>query len=242
MDIKKKVTISWSGGKDSAFALHKIVSSNNYELVNLHTVINTETRRVGLHGVHETFIEEQAKAIGLPLIKLYLPSSETTDAYKDIMIDFYERSAAQGIDAVVFGDIFLEDLKLYREELLLGTGLESLYPLWKLNSTELIKAFVAEGFKTLICSANAMYFDSSDTGRTIDDSFILNLPALVDPCGENGEFHTFVYDGPLFSTTIAYTLGEVVKRSYRYSKTLADGAVEELQSAFWFRDLQSASR
>jgi hypothetical protein len=136
MDLKKKVTISWSGGKDSALSLLKILQSGEFEIVHLHTVINEETRRVGLHGVHETLIQAQADAMGLKLVKLYLPSSEDHTAYEKLMLSFYSQCAAEQIDAVVFGDIFLEDLKNYREKMLQVSGVKGIFPLWRMKSKD----------------------------------------------------------------------------------------------------------
>jgi len=237
MDSKKKITISWSGGKDSAFALHKILKSDEFEIVSLHTVINEETERVGMHGVHQALIERQASAIGLPLTKLYLGGSESHDAYIKLMIDFYVQCANEDIHAVVFGDIFLEDLKSFREALLNVTGLRGIYPLWKLDTGMMIQDFTAAGFKTLICAANAKYFSEGAMGKTIGDDFASSLPAPVDPCGENGEFHTFVYDGPVFKNPVAFGMGDVVQKKYSYQVLNEQGLPEQAETFFWFQDL-----
>jgi len=237
MASKKKITISWSGGKDSAFALYKILKSDEFEIVSLHTVINEETERVGMHGVHQILIERQASAIGLPLIKLYLASSESHDAYIKLMLDFYVRCANENIHAVVFGDIFLEDLKSFREALLDVTGLRGIYPVWKLDTATMIGDFISSGFKTLICAANTKYFSKAEMGKTIDDAFVTALPAAVDPCGENGEFHTFVYDGPVFKNPVAFGMGEVVQKKYSYRVFNDQGIPEQAETSFWFQDL-----
>jgi uncharacterized protein (TIGR00290 family) len=237
MASKKKITISWSGGKDSAFALYKILKSGEFEIVNLHTVINEETERVGMHGVHESLIERQASAIGLPLTKLYLASSESHDDYIRLMVDFYAQCANENIHAVVFGDIFLEDLKLFREALLTAAGLQGIYPLWKLDTEMMIRDFTASGFKTLICAANAKYFSERAMGKTIGDDFASSLLPAVDPCGENGEFHTFVYDGPVFKNPVAFQMGEVVQKKYSYQVLNDQGLPEQAETSFWFQDL-----
>jgi uncharacterized protein (TIGR00290 family) len=237
MDSKKKVTISWSGGKDSALALHRILRSSEFEICHVHTVIDASTKRVGLHGVREALIERQAEALGLKLIKLYLPESKDHDAYEQLMCPFYNQCFNEGIQAVVFGDIFLEDLKRYRERMLHAASLDGIFPLWKEDSKMLINEFIATGFKTMICSANAGLFQSSEVGKIINHAFINDLPPLVDPCGENGEFHTFVFDGPIFAKPVLLKKGEVVKKDYHYRITLSDATVQESQSSFWFQEL-----
>jgi uncharacterized protein (TIGR00290 family) len=241
MDSKKKVTISWSGGKDSAFALYKILTSGEYDVVHLHTVINEETRRVGLHGVHESLIDRQALSIGIPLKKIYLPGSDHHGPYESSMRSFYAACAREGVAGVVFGDIFLEDLRAYCENLLRDSGLEPLYPLWKINSLRIVEDFINLGFKTLLCSADAALFSEDQVGRTLDEQFVALLQDKADPCGENGEFHTFVYDGPVFKAPLEVTLGDVVKKVYSFQRKDDDGGVSQLQSAFWFQDLRMKS-
>jgi uncharacterized protein (TIGR00290 family) len=172
MDLKKKVTISWSGGKDSAFALYKIIETGLYEVSHLHTVFNADSKRVGLHGVHEELVERQAHALGLPLIKLYLPPTDNHEAYQHLMRSFYRQCGDDKINGVVFGDIFLEDLKMFREELLVDSGLSPLFPLWKLDTKLLIHDFISRDFKTIICAANKELFDRSAVGKTINESFV----------------------------------------------------------------------
>lgn len=237
MVSKKKVTISWSGGKDSAFALFRMLSSGDCDIVHLHTVISKGTRRVNLHGVHETLIERQAENLGIPLVKLYLPDSDDAEAYASLIRAFYSVCHQDGISHVVFGDIFLEDLKQYREDLLRGLGLHALFPLWGMDPGQVVKDFIASDFRTVICAADAKFFSREDVGRTIDHALIQGLPSGVDPCGERGEFHTFVYDGPVFSRPVLLVQGKVHKRSYSYHRKNADGSVEKLQAAFWFQDL-----
>ncbi len=233
---KRKVTISWSGGKDSAFALYKILLLQEFEIVNLHTVIDESTKRVGLHGIHETLIEKQAECIGIPLEKIYLTSSENHDVYNACMLQFYDRCATQGIELVIFGDIFLEDLRNYRINLLNPSKLSALFPLWKVNSKMIVNDFLDQGFKTVICSADASLFSECQVGNIIDKDFLTTLSSRVDPCGENGEFHTFVYDGPLFKSPVQITKGQVVKKSYTYQKKNDNGILESVESAFWFQD------
>jgi uncharacterized protein (TIGR00290 family) len=237
MGSKKKLSVSWSGGKDSAFALYKVLAQNNYEIVHLHTVIVTETKRVGLHGIHETLIERQASNMGFRLIKLYLDGSDDHVAYIRVMEGFYNRCAEEGIEAILFGDIFLEDLRAFRESLLKPAGLQGIYPLWDLDTSVLIQDFINAGFKTLICSANGKFFDQATVGKTLDTPLVRNLPARVDPCGENGEFHTFLYDGPILKKTISFQLGEVVEKTYQYKMKLVNGDTSVERTSFWFQDI-----
>jgi len=241
MTPKKKVSISWSGGKDSAFALYRILLSGEYEIVSLHTVFNEETKRVGLHGVHEGMIEQQAAQLDIPLKKLYLPGSEDHDAYSALMKSFYRQCAHEQLEGIVFGDIFLEDLRKYREELLQESGLDAIFPLWGLNTAVLVDDFINTGFKTILCSADAAYFNQEDLGKVMDYKFVLELSHGVDPCGENGEFHTFVYDGPMFKRPIEFRLRNVVLKEYSYQKRNEDGSIQKLQSAFWFQDFVAFS-
>ncbi|HEX5168974.1 MAG TPA: diphthine--ammonia ligase [Cyclobacteriaceae bacterium] len=234
---KQPVSMSWSGGKDSASALCRIVNSGQYEVVNLHTVIGEETRRVSLHGVPETLIEAQAQALNLPLTKLYLKTADNHDAYVKLMSDFYYQIRNEGIEGIVFGDIFLEDLKIFRETLLKQADMIPVFPLWKLDSPSILQDFIQAGFKTVICSADAALFDRPLLGTTIDHFFLDSLPPGIDPCGENGEFHTFVYDGPIFNNRVEFELGSVVKRSYSFNKRNEDGTVQACTSSFWFQDL-----
>lgn len=239
MDLKK-ATVSWSGGKDSALALHTVKLSGAYEIAHLHTVFDGETRRVGLHGVHESLVERQAASLGLPLRKLYLPASGNHAAYEQLAMAFYRRCAADGITHIVFGDIFLEDLRAFRESLLRASGLEPVFPLWRQPSPALLEEFLRLGFQTIVCAANASVFPRELLGKTIDGSFATSLPAGIDCCGENGEFHTFVYDGPGFRAPVRLKCGDVVERTYTYRRTTESGAIESAEATFGFQDLLGA--
>jgi uncharacterized protein (TIGR00290 family) len=237
--MKQKVTVSWSGGKDSVFALYKVMMADQFEIVSLHTVIDEKTRRVGLHGVPEALIQKQAQAIGFPLTKIYLPASKSDKAYKLCMANFYAQCVNEGIDGVVFGDIFLEDLRDFRKNLLKPHGLFGSFPLWGSDSITLLKDFMHAGFKTTICSANADLFSEHELGKILDHQFLDSLSPTIDACGENGEYHTFVCDGPLFKRPIPVTKGKVVRKTYSYGKKNADGKTEMRQSTFWFQELIS---
>lgn len=233
VSMKKKVSLSWSGGKDSAYALYKVLQENQLEVVSLHTSFNSELKRVGMHGTPELLIEAQADAIGIPLHKIYIPANSSNDSYEAAMLDFYRQQKEAGIEIIVFGDIFLEDLKAYRDGLMEKAGLEAIYPLWQQDTRQLIESFLDEGFKTAICAADAKFFSRETAGSTIDLKFIAQLPPEVDPCGERGEFHTFVYDGPLYQQAIGFERAEVVHKSY----SLGTGTDTSL--GFWFADLKA---
>jgi uncharacterized protein (TIGR00290 family) len=235
--LSEKVAISWSGGKDCCLALHKIIKSQQFSIDTLHTTFNQETRRVGLHGIHEKLIEAQAQSIGLFLEKIFIPSSQDNAAYEGAMREYYQSLVERGIKKIVFGDIFLEELKAYRENILASFGLEGIFPLWKSNSRLLAEEFIKSGFKALICAADSKYFDKNNVGSDYNLNFINSLHPEVDPCGENGEFHTFVYNGPNFSQPIMVHRLQVESKEYTYKLTLPNGQVESRESTFWFQEL-----
>lgn len=229
-------TISWSGGKDSAFALYKTLTEDGCNVVGLHTLIDETTRRVGLHGVREEIIDDQAKSIGLPLTKLYTSTKSGRSDYEEVVTAFYKKCVTEGIGAIVFGDIFLEDLRAYRERLLGDLKLTPLFPLWKIDSHKLYDAFVDAGFKAAICSANAELFSKEQLGITLERSTSRIFKNGIDVCGENGEFHTVVYDGPIFKRPVLLDRGEVVKKWYDYKTSNSTGEIELIRTAFFFQE------
>lgn len=236
--MKEKITISWSGGKDCTLALHEISNSQQFTVHSLHTSFNEDTKRVGLHGVRQKLIEAQAHSLGITLDKILIPSAKNHDAYEAVMSKYYQSLASKGIRKVVFGDIFLEDLKTYREKMLAAHSLEGIFPLWKIESRQVAERFIQSGFKAIICSADSKYFDEKDLGRDYDLNFVNSLPGEVDPCGENGEFHTFVYDGPIFKSRVPFQRKQVEAKEYNYTVTLPDGQSENRNSKFWFQELE----
>lgn len=234
---KTPITVSWSGGKDSAYALYHLLQSGEYEVKSLHTVFDADLKRVGLHGVPEHLIIAQAEALDIPLEKIYLPKDNSHASYEQVIKDFCLLQKAKGIHHIMYGDIFLEDLKTYRDKQLASVGLTGVYPIWKSDTGSLVKEFVNNGFKTVVCAANAALFDKDKVGQTIDHDWLVNLRDDVDPCGENGEFHTFVYAGPLFKKEVAFKRGDVVEKSYEYNKKEDNGTVTSMKSTFWFQEL-----
>jgi uncharacterized protein (TIGR00290 family) len=235
--VREKVAISWSGGKDCTLALFETLRSNRYEVANLHTGFNVNTNRVGLHGIKQNLIEEQAKAIGIPLDKIFIPTADDHTAYEAAMNDYYKSLAKARIAKIVFGDIFLEDLKTYREKMLSKHGLEGVFPLWRKDSRTVAEKFIINGFKAIICAADAKYFVEEDVGLHYDLDFINTLKPSVDPCGENGEFHTFVYDGPLFKKPVSIEHHQTEAKEYSYRVNLPNGLSESRISKFWFQEL-----
>lgn len=228
----KRAVFNWSGGKDSALALFYMLKHSDFEISQLLTSINTFTNRVSMHGVRLSMLERQAEAIGLPLNLLKLPKEPSMAEYDRIMGGKLAEIRAQEIAYAVFGDIFLEDLKKYREDRLQEVGLEAIFPIWKRDTQELISEFLDLGFRTLVVAIDGSKLDKSFVGREITKEFIADLPSEVDPCGENGEFHTYVFDGPIFSEPVSFTKGEVVEKSYELSKENPGETV-----TYWFQDI-----
>ncbi len=228
-----QISLSWSGGKDSAFALWKLQQNSRYRVVRLHTAFGEETRRVGMHGIHEVLIDQQAESIGIPIEKIYYPASGDNQAYEKVINGYLDKLETQAIHHIAFGDIFLEDLRKYREDHLATRNFKAIFPLWKMDTSILAKQFFDSGFKTLLCAADADKIKKEWMGELFDHKFLENLSSEVDPCGENGEFHTFCFDGPVFKTPIQLHLGAVVSKSYPLKKD--DGS--ELEKKYWFQEV-----
>lgn len=229
---KEKAVFCWSGGKDSALCLFKVLQENKYEVIALLTTINDEHKRVSMHGVREELIEAQAENIGIPLIKMYMGKDASDDAYARAMELCLLKLKEVGVEHVIFGDIFLGDLKLYREKNLESIGMKAIFPLWNINTKKIVTEFIDLGFRTVICCVSEKYFDENTVGIQIDNEFLSNLSADVDPCGENGEFHTFTFAGPLFKKSIAFKQGEKVLKVYEHAGE---------KNGFWFIDLMPLS-
>ena len=245
MSAMQRVLFCWSGGKDSALALHRVVTSGRYEVVALLTTLNEHYRRVSMHGVREDLLDAQARAIGLPLEKMFVSLRSTNEEYADKMRATLLRYKALGVEHAVYGDIFLEDLRRWREDNLAQVGMTGVFPLWKNNTTQLMAEFVALGFRAVICCANDSYFGEADVGRELDANFVTDLPPDVDPCGENGEYHSFVYAGPIFRAPLSIRVGEKVYRPIEQthpgasvcSATSGSAPVRPATKGFWFCDL-----
>lgn len=233
--MKPKALFNWSSGKDSALTLYKILQEDQFEISTLLTSINEEFQRISMHGVPVSLLEKQAESLGIPLIKMELPKEPSMEEYQEIMNKTMAEIQSQGITHSVFGDIFLEDLRKYREDQLNAIGMKTVFPLWKQNTSNLIREFLELGFKTIVTCVNGSYLDKSFAGRIIDEKFIDDLPGNIDPCGENGEFHTFTFDGPIFKNPVQFEIGETVKKTYPKPKTAPEE--ESGEYIFWFCDL-----
>ena len=232
----EKAFFNWSGGKDSALALYKTMLSNEYSIHCMLTNINRVHDRVSMHGVRRSLMEAQAASIGLPLVTVDLPKEPSMQEYEMLMLDKVNALKASGCSKAIFGDIFLEDLKIYREQKLKEAGIQCVFPLWKIDTTELIKEFINAGFKAIVVCVNEQHLDKSFCGRMIDTSFVDDLPSTVDVCGENGEFHSFVFDGPIFQQPVQFKKGDIVYKTYKAPRP--DNASAQNKYGFWFCDLK----
>jgi uncharacterized protein (TIGR00290 family) len=212
----EKAIFCWSSGKDSALALHEIRAMPEYEIVALLTTITEVYDRISLHGVRRSLVEQQAESLGLPLEEVFLPQDADNGQYEARMAEALTRHRAAGVTSVVFGDILLEDLRQYREDKLAPLGLKAVFPLWKRDTRALLEKFIQLGLKAVTTCVDTSVLGQEFVGREIDASFLAELPATVDPCGENGEYHSFAYDGPMFRHRIPFTLGEKVLRNERF--------------------------
>ncbi|MFL5488245.1 MAG: ATP-binding protein [Gemmatimonadaceae bacterium] len=216
--MKKSVVLSWSGGKDSALALDALARDPEIEVAGLLTSITTDYDRISVHGVRRSMLQAQVERLGLPLFEIALPAVCTNEAYEAAFHSTLDRVRRERpeVTHIAFGDLFLEDVRAYRERLLTGTGIDPLFPLWGLDTTALAKQFVDAGFSARLVCVDTTQLDAEFAGRAFDHVLLADLPATVDPCGERGEFHTFVWNGPTFKSAVPYALGETVLRDERF--------------------------
>ena len=214
------VLLSWSGGKDSCIALYEIQRMQDYRVAALLTTLTRDYDRISMHGVRRELLEKQASSLGLPLHQIFISKDATNEEYELKMGEAFSVYREQGIVSIVFGDLFLEDIRTYREQFLARHNMRGLFPVWKRETSKFIEEFIALGFRAVVTCVDSQILDRSFAGRIIDEAFVSTLPHDVDPCGENGEFHTFVFDGPNFSRPVRFAIGEAV-----------------LRGSFWFRDL-----
>jgi uncharacterized protein (TIGR00290 family) len=208
----KQVAVSWSSGKDSAWSLHLLRQDPSIEIVALVTTLNEQFDRVAMHAVRRELLELQAASAGLPLWTVPLPWPCSNEQYEARMRDLCARAVAEHVDAMAFGDLFLADIRAYREKQLASTGLTPIFPVWQIPTAELARTMIASGLRAKITCVDPKVLPREFAGRDFDSQFLADLPPQIDPCGENGEFHSFVYDGPGFRQPINITVGEIVER------------------------------
>ena len=211
-----KVIVSWSGGKDSARAYYELQKAGSHEIVALLTTVTEGYDRISMHGVRRSLLEQQAASLGLPVEKIYISQKSSNEEYEEKMKEKLLYYKNLGVGSVLIGDIFLEDLRRYREEKLAEIGMNGIFPIWKKDTTKLAHSFIELGFKAIITCIDSLVLDRKFVGREFDQQFLSELPAGIDPCGENGEFHSFVYDGSIFQRPIAHQKGQVVLREDRF--------------------------
>lgn len=210
----KKAWLNWSSGKDATLALYYVQQGNDYNVEKLFTTLSADKGRISMHGVRKELLLEQVKNLGIPLQIADLSTDTSLKTYNEVMEKECLKLKNEAFTHSIFGDIFLEDLREYREHQLKEIGIKCVFPLWKRDTSELIQEFLDWGFKAIVVCTNSKYLKDSFCGRVIDEEFLKDLPANVDPCGENGEFHTFVFDGPIFTNPVNFKIGEKQIRTY----------------------------
>lgn len=239
----KKAYFNWSSGKDSALALYKTLQDKKYSVERLITSVNKDFGRVSMHGLREELVEAQAKSIEIPLEKIYFSADVTMESYNKTMFQKTSELKNQGLHHTIFGDILLEDLRKYRDEKLAEVGIKGIYPLWKKDTKEVMAEFLDLGFKAITVCTNEKLLGSDFVGRIIDYDFLKDLPKNVDVCGENGEFHTFCFDGPIFKKPINFKVGDKVLKTYTLKKDnkndcySQDTSTKNYDTNFWYCDL-----
>jgi len=232
-DNQFKTVLNWSSGKDAALAYHLLLQNPAYKVTHLLTTLSEEYKRVFMHGIREELLDMQAERMGLPLTKVKLPASPDDEVYKSAMQNILTQLQNEGITTAAYGDIFLEDLKKYREQQLAKIGLNAIFPLWKKDTKELVSMVEATGIEAIIVCVNDKYLGKEFLGRKIDANFLNDLPENIDACGENGEYHSFVYNAPYFSSPINIKTGEIVYKKY----APADSSDGGWDTGFYFLDV-----
>lgn len=214
--MKRKVAVAWSGGKDSAMALWETLQNPGYEIAALLTTVTGEYDRISMHGVRRELLRRQAASLGLPLVEAVIPPACSNEIYEAEMSAACGRLKAEGVTAVVFGDLHLEDVRNYRLRQMAKAGLEPLFPVWLRPVEPFAREIISSGIKTTLCCVDSQQIPGTFAGRDYDETLLRELPPSADPCGEKGEFHTFVWDGPFFSEPVRFTRGEITVREGRF--------------------------
>jgi uncharacterized protein (TIGR00290 family) len=227
--VTERTWVSWSSGKDSTLALAAAREDPTLDVVGLLTTLNSNADRVAMHAVRRDLLLAQAAAVGLPVHQVELPWPCSNEEYQQLMTDAVAAATADGVTRMVFGDLFLTDVRAYREQALAGTGVEPVFPLWGRPTAELAREMVDRGIRATVTCVDPRQLDGGFAGRAFDRDFLADLPDGVDPCGENGEFHTFVHDGPGFAAPLGVRVGEVVERDgFVFADVLADSLADPL--------------
>lgn len=212
MQSSPPAIVSWSGGKDSALALYRTLRDRTYDVRALITTVTSGYDRISMHGVRRELLESQAAAIGIPLVISDIPPAASNTVYEAAMLDTLRPFHEQGVDHIICGDLFLQDIRAYRERLFASIGMVGVFPLWLEDTSELAREFIELRFNAIVCSSNPARVPTTVTGSAFDESLLSSLPEECDPCAENGEFHTFVFDGPIFTRPLSIERGEIVER------------------------------
>ena len=228
-----KTVLNWSSGKDAAMAYHILSMNDGYEVTHLLTTVNSEHSRIVMHGIKEELLDAQAAAMALSVKKIYLPASTQDELYKKAMQQVLNELKQEGVKASAFGDIFLEDLRNYREQQLQTVDIQAVFPLWKIDTVELVKAIEHAGIEAILVCVNEKFLGKEFLGRKVGRDLLNDLPAGADPCGENGEFHTFVYNAPFFRAPVPISLGEIVYKQYMPASNDKD----KWDTGFYFLDV-----
>lgn len=231
--------MSWSGGKDCAYALQLVLQAQVYDVKYLVSSFNKPMQRLSMHGVREALIEAQAKEIGIPLLKVYVTES-SNEHYEQQLTKAMETVKKQNIQHIIFGDIFLEDLRQYREKLFESMSMQTVFPLWKMDTRKLVNDFIKQGFKTITCCISTAWLPKEMLGRQLDEAFLQDLPAGTDHCGENGEYHSFCYAGPIFKNAIPFHTGEMVYKEMNLI-TAQGNDKSTTRPGFWYVDILPGS-
>ena len=220
---RERIVLGWSGGKDSSLALQRILADGLHEVAALLTTCTEGFRRVSMHGVRCSLLTRQAAALGLPCRKVFIPRECSNEDYERLMRGACCEFKAAGISRVAFGDLFLEDIRAYRDRMLAQIGMTALYPVWGIDTARLAREFIRDGFRARLVCVDSAQLDGSFAGRAFDEALLRDLPATADPCGENGEFHTFVHDGPIFQKPVSCDVGRIVRRGNFHFADLRPG-------------------
>jgi uncharacterized protein (TIGR00290 family) len=214
--MQEKTIVGWSGGKDSALALYEILKTDKYEVFELLTTLTRDYDRISIHGVRRELLDQQAKSMELPIEKMFISKNASNEEYERELLRILAKHRDKGVFSVVFGDIFLEEVRKYREQMLSRIGMKCIFPLWKRDTPELALSFINNGFKAVITNVDSSFLGKEYAGRMFNEQLLYDLPPNVDPCGENGEFHSFVFDGPIFHDRIFFKKGKTVLKENRF--------------------------